>query len=213
MSATPFDSSVGSFTLLDVPDSPRHYVGQATGRPFAETLSYIRGAAYPNGPVRIERVEGRRRPSDVIWIDVGALIVSPRAAAVLQGFSGWSPYPVEVFDGRDNPVPGYVGVAVRGRCGRVTDDLMRVEGEGKWANYVGLRFAVETWDGSDLFSPVSGPGPIATAPLRDALKKAKLTNLRLTALPEVRTNKALVDRLVANRKGVYAAEIDQSSTT
>lgn len=186
------------------PGSLREFGGSAIDRRWDELMSFSRGTTFPDRPVRIEWQEGNKSPADVIWLDVLQLVISARFFDALAGFTGWSTYPVEVYDGWGNRVPGYAGLVITGRCERVVEDLLRVEGTGPWAEYVGLQFELDFWDGSDLFYPRHGPGPIATAALREALRRAKITNLRATQLPKVRTNKDMVDRMRENRKGPYA---------
>jgi hypothetical protein len=202
---------MADFAVLQWPEPGGAYFGIPVGPNLVELTSYAWGEAQPAEPVRIERNVGRRKPGDVVWIDVGKLVVSPRVVAALTGFSGWSPYPVAVHDGRGEFVPGYVGLGITGRSDPTRSDLTRVEGEGRWAEYVGLWFPLDTWDGADIFCPAIGPGPVVTARLGAALRKANLGNLLVVPLPEYRTNKASIDWLIARGKGAYAADVDLTS--
>jgi hypothetical protein len=53
------------------------------------------------------------------------MLVSQRFVVALDEaeITGWMSYPVEVTGSRGEPLPGYHGFAVTGRCGRIDDDL------------------------------------------------------------------------------------------
>ena len=132
-------------------------------------------------------------------------IVSTRFIDVLKDFKGWSTYPVEVHDGWGAMVPGFAGLAILGRCGRMLHDLSRTETDKRWGwqNYVGLYFDPNTWDGSDIFYPTFGRGPVITSRLRDALRKAEITNIHMERLSDARTEKRMVDDMRMKRAGPY----------
>lgn len=205
------DLTMADFVVLDNHPSSTAFRGQHPGQTVEEFWMYSCGEALPAEPVRIERHMGRRQPSNVIWFGVRELVVSPRVVAVFTGFSGWSPYPVEVFDGRGEFVPDYVGLGITGRSGPTRSDLTRVKGEGRWAEYIGLSFPLETWDGADIFYPAVGPGPVVTARLGAALRKAKLGNFRVVPLPEYRSIKSSIDRSIALGRGAYADDVERPS--
>jgi hypothetical protein len=50
---------------------------------------------------------------------------------------------------------------------------------------IGLRFAPETWDDSDVFSPEGTAWVLVTEAVRDALMKAKVRNMSLTRITEI----------------------------
>jgi hypothetical protein len=194
------------FSLLSVPSSTRAFGASPDGTALADLFRYVRGDATPPHPVRVPWGEGRRTPSDVLWIGVVELVVSPRFLDALTGCSGWSTFPVELIDGHGNDVPGYAGLAVSGRCDRVVHDLARVKTDGRWPEYVGLLFDPDRWDGSDIFYPRRGSGPIVTKRLADRLRRAKVTNIIITPLPEVTRDKGMVDRMRQQRAGPYAED-------
>lgn len=198
-----------SFITLNDPMGRAFAHSGLGGLSIIEVNRYARGLAVPASPVRIEWGSGKRKPADIIWLGVAELAVSPMFLDTVKQFTGWSTYPVEVYDGWGSLEPGYAGLAITGRCGRMLHNLSRVEGEGKWAEYVGLEFAPETWDGSDMFYPSIGAGAIISKPLHDALRKAKITNYLATPLPEIRRSKEMVDRMRETRQGPYADEHTQ----
>lgn len=192
------------FYWINWPGSRNEFGANILGQVWDQLMSFSKAQALPSRPVQIVWHQGARTPSDVIWIGVVQLVVSARFIEVLKDFTGWTTFPVEVYDDRGKQVPGYEGLAITGRCDRVTHDFSRVVGDGLRAQYVGLQFSIELWDGADIFYPKLGPGPIVTAPLREALRRAKITNLRATQLPKVRMNKHMVDGLREKRRGPYA---------
>lgn len=108
-----------------------------------------------------------------------------------NGVTGWATYPVEVYGRKGEPLPGYHGFAVTGReCRRdrsrsqvVTKQA--VPGGEPFEVYKGLYFYEEDWDGSDIFRVSSSGGTIVTEKVYKSLKRAKVTNVRLTPLPEI----------------------------
>lgn len=171
---------------------PRDFGGHSRD----EIEQYSRGEARPATPVRLTWGRGGGTPSDAIWITVRGLVASPRLLGVLVRFTGWTTYPVEVIDKSGAPVEGYSGIAITGRCGAALYDRSRIERSLHriGTDYIGLYFDLESWDGTDLFYPSVGPGPIVAANLAKALRKSKISNVFLEALPNVRASTDMVDR-------------------
>jgi hypothetical protein len=146
----------------------------------------------PEQPVRIDWYMGRKVPEDVIWAAT-APIVSGKFIALLQenGFTGWTTYPVEVFDKAGTRVEDYSGLAVTGRCGPVDRSKSMSVLERYPARTVpklkGYFFDPETWDGTDLFMPSAefDARIFITVAVRDVLRRAKVKNIRMPALDEV----------------------------
>jgi hypothetical protein len=131
------------------------------------------------------------------------LAASPRLLEVLNAFNGWNGYPLEVIDGFGELVPGYRGIAITGRCGRLVSDVTRIEGPAGQEFYVGLHFPVETWSGDDIFLPRSSLRIVITRKLRDEIVKAKIRNITIENLTEVRLLKTSVDSWMRNKTGPY----------
>jgi hypothetical protein len=159
-----------------------------------DPLALTRGEIVPSEPIRFHHDEGRRL-YDLVGTTWALLkLVSDRVKSVLaeNRFTGWTTYPVEIYDRRGEPVGGYNGFAVTGRCGPIDESLSSVltlppavpAGEAL-PHRIGLRFQPEAWDGSDVFSPDGTAWAFVTEPVRDALVQAKATNLTLTRITEV----------------------------
>jgi hypothetical protein len=187
------------------PDYTRFYaLGESFGRgafrvdalgelPGGDPYALTRGEVEPEAPLRFRHDQGSR-VEDYIGTTWAVLhLVSDRFLGVLQGFSGWRTYPVEIYDRHGEPVPGYHGLAASGRCGPIEDELSPVEvlpppvPEGEaMPHRIGIRFRPETWDGNDVFCPDDGSAwTLMTQEVRDALVAAKITGIDLDRITEI----------------------------
>ena len=180
---------------LDDPGASRPYRGKFT--PHDATLALSRGEVRPQSTVRISHAMGADTPGDVIWTTSGdPLIVHSRVIDLLAAnhFSGWTTYSVDVFSRGGDLVPGYLGLAITGRCGRVDLTRSKVvlrEFPGGWIpHFLGHYFVPDTWDGSDLFMEATdslgktSARRFTSEPVHDVFKTAKVTNLHFTRLTE-----------------------------
>ena len=147
-------------------------------------------------PISFEHDEGTRT-EDFLGTTWAALdLLSDRFVEVLSGFTGWQTYAV-VIVGRDGErVPGYHGLSVTGRCGRVEWERSErvilpapVPGGRTTGGWRGLYFSPSSWDGSDIFVPNDGSTfVIVTDEVRAAAEDARLTNVRFARLTEFERN-------------------------
>lgn len=136
---------------------------------------------------------GRFTPTDVIWTSlVAPIIVSDRLVAILrhEGFVGWDTFNVSLKGKSGEPIDGYSGLVVRGRCGKIEDTLSvqfdKTMPAGVFPWWRGLYFDPATWDGSDFFMPAGNVGWVfVTEAVKRALEKAKVRNVEFIALSEV----------------------------
>ncbi len=159
-----------------------------------DPLALKRAEVSPSEPIRFHHDEGTRLYDLIGTTDAVLDLVSDRFVAVLSDndFSGWRTYEIEIYDDAGRSVPGYHGLSATGSCGPIDDALSPVmpvappipQGE-TLPHRLGLRFHPETWDGSDVFVPVGTAHLMMTEPVRDALAKAKVTNVRLDRITEV----------------------------
>jgi len=103
---------------------------------------------------------GRRAPGDFIWTqDPLIVIVSDRVKQALEsnGLTGWRTYPVQLRDESERTMLGFSGLTITGRCGSLdwsrSLPVLRTYRSGTFANYRGIFFREDSWDGSDLFMP------------------------------------------------------------
>jgi hypothetical protein len=159
----------------------------------AQAFALTRGELRPVEPVRAKWMMGRSKPAEIIWTGMAApLLVSNRVISILrdEGFTGWSFYRVALTGRSGEPVEGYSGLVVEGRCGAVDDHqstkIDRIMPGGAFHWWRGLYFDPATWDGSDLFMATGGAGWIfVVADVKRSLEKAKVRNVVLTPLDAV----------------------------
>ena len=164
--------------------------------PQDETIDYFaiaRAETDPPRPFRFVYASGSK-PQDLIGTGTVSLyLLTVRVFEILKnvGPTGWQALPVEVSGRKGKPVDGYRCLAVTGRCGPVLWDKGRKirkpppvpQGRGYDA-WVGLFFDTETWDGSDIFTPEGTTYKIVSKRVMEALTRAKVTNIKFTALTD-----------------------------
>lgn len=139
--------------------------------------------------------------TDFLWSTYTPIVcVSERVLRLLENeeFVGWGTYPVEVYDRKGSPLPGYWGFAVlgpnlehdRSMSAVLTKPPPTLRGH-EYQVYKGLYFRADGWDGSDFFL-VEG-FTVVTERVRKEFKRHRITNVRLTSLVEVEVD-VLLDR-------------------
>jgi hypothetical protein len=184
----------GRFYLLSAGLAPGALAVEPVGK-VRNPRELIRADRKPRQPVRFRREDGSR-PMDLIpttWADL--CLVSERVIAVLEegGFSGWTTFPVEITGRGGKEVPGYHGLAITGRCGAIDNSLTPKqlvppdvpEGEPVEGR-IGVLFEHGSWDGSDLFCTHKGTFLFVTEAGKDALGRAKLSNVALERITEIK---------------------------
>lgn len=136
-----------------------------------------------------------RKLCDFIWVSL-VPIIHQRVVDLLTlgGVTGWATYPVQVFDQQGEPAPGYHGLRITGRCQSMYLDAAhsRIVYEelpgGRFPYYQGLYIPIETWDRSDMFTSSDHKTAyvVVTEKVRVLFAKAKVTNVRLYPVSEVR---------------------------
>lgn len=157
-----------------------------------EEISITRCESRPLGPVAVRHARGEALPGDIVWTGmVVPLIVSQRFIDILldNRFTGWGTYPVEVYSKSGELLRGYYGFCISGRCGPIEYEKSQVIYEdmpgGRVPSYKGLYFEPGTWDGSDFFMPSDRGGwKFTLEPVKRALQKAKIRNIRFDRLDE-----------------------------
>jgi hypothetical protein len=157
-----------------------------------ETFGLTRAEMQPSHPITVEWAMGSAKPGDVIWTTMAVVvIVSDTVVQLLRshGFTGWSLYDVSVRDKQGQLIPGYSGLAITGRCGKIdytrTVVVPRVYPAGIFPIGKGLLFDPESWDGSDLFMPADKVGyKFMVDRVKKALERAKIRNVSFTPLDQ-----------------------------
>ncbi|HVG64323.1 MAG TPA: hypothetical protein VNA24_37525 [Hyalangium sp.] len=157
-----------------------------------EVFALTRAELHPAHPITVEWAMGSAKPGDVIWTTYAVpVIISESVVQLLRshGFTGWSLYDVSVRDKQGQPILGYSGLAITGRCGKIdyarTVVVPRVYPAGIFPIGKGLLFDPESWDGSDLFTPVGKGGFIFMVDeVKKVLERAKIRNVVFTPLEQ-----------------------------
>jgi hypothetical protein len=108
-----------------------------------------------------------------------------------NNIKGWSTYPITLLDKKKQPIEGYVGLVVTGKCGPTLKEKRErktkydAEIDNIYSVYVGFYFDPITWDGSDIFSPEGTAVIIVTEKVKTAFEQAGITNVTFTPLTEV----------------------------
>jgi hypothetical protein len=186
---------------LDDPVANRPYRGKVDWHDMSVEVS--RAELAPRGTLSVGWAMGSATPSEIIWTTSLAVIVHARIIDIFDrnGFTGWTTHPVQVSSKSGELIHDYFVLGISGRCGPV--DLSRSaielrEYPGGWVpHFRGHYFAPDTWDGSDLFmhSPDAlGNVSLArfiTDPVRKALKRAAIPNLRIDRLTDITADVAV----------------------
>jgi hypothetical protein len=124
---------------------------------------------------------------------VSFYLISDRMKTILEenGLTGWKCFPVRIFDKKRNEVLGYHGFSITGRCGPIDREMatiiekQRAPGWPMSKFYKGLYVGLDNWDNTDFFIPEKSAWLIITKRAADALKKNKITNLRMENLADI----------------------------
>ncbi|BCX04242.1 MAG: hypothetical protein KatS3mg053_2180 [Candidatus Roseilinea sp.] len=143
-------------------------------------------------PLRLGAYMGSQA-ADFLWAGLAHIIcVSSRVIDLLivNQVTGWSTYPVEVFDRKGQLLAEYLGFAVTGaECHRDrgrSQVVTKLNAAGRPIRvYKGLYFDESQWDGSDFFLVQPLNSIAVTEKVYRLFKRAKVTNVRLTPLIQV----------------------------
>ncbi|RMG23878.1 MAG: hypothetical protein D6732_24330, partial [Methanobacteriota archaeon] len=158
-----------------------------------DEFALVRGEILPEKPIRF-RYHSGSKPYDLIGTTYAPLyLVSDCVIHVFEqeGFTGWLTYPVEVYGKKGERLEGYHGFAVSGRCGPIDNTLSRREwrpappGGNPYLAWIGLYFDLSSWDGSDIFVPVSSGYIIVVERVKEALERVGITNVMFDRLTEI----------------------------
>jgi hypothetical protein len=162
------------------------HIGAGPDTDFALT----RGEWRPDHPVAVGH-DGGGAPQDLVWAGPICVLVNRRVVDLLQEhqFTGWGTYAVDLRGKHGEPIEGYVGLAVHGRCGPVDKSrakaAWRQYPKGMFLERQGFYFDPESWDGSDFFMTTGEHGAkLVTDAVRAAFTKAKIRNATFSPLLE-----------------------------
>ncbi len=114
---------------------------------------------------------------DVLFFDDGVnMVISERLFRLLKNnnITGWKTYPVSI----NNVKNKYYGFQIIGK----SDKLIEPRDEGF---YKGYKFDVNTWDGSDFFSPNDTNLRFITEKLKVLLENNEVTNIDIDNIKDI----------------------------
>ncbi len=158
---------------------------------------------------------------DVVTAGQGLLLgISGRVVKLLQdnNITGCKFYPITINDHEDL---SYYLLTITGRCGafdisksKVMETIEYPESviqnsnivipKGKFSIMKGFHFPLESWDGSDFFTPEGGGDIIVTERVKDLLKKHKVTNVVLENIKDMVWNSGIYPENTA--RGILQSE-------
>ncbi|MEM0942127.1 MAG: DUF1629 domain-containing protein [Bacteroidota bacterium] len=127
-------------------------------------------------------------------------LISNKIKAVLEdnNFTGWQNFAINVLDKQGQEIKGYHGLSITGRCGPVDYSKFseiiekRLVPNGPLVKYgKGLYVGLDKWNGGDFFVPEKSGGIVVTKRTAEALKKNKLTNVKLQNLAEIEIDQSM----------------------
>lgn len=135
------------------------------------------------GPLRDVVITGYAVPNVVSQAFVEALSSA--------GCTGWSLFPVTVYDKQGVPAGAFHGFQVVGECGpidwRKSQPVpVRLPG-GVFPRLRGMYFTDGTWDGSDVFGPTENGFVFMTEKAVSVLKRSRISNLDAEPIEGVMT--------------------------
>lgn len=157
-----------------------------------QAAALLKGELKLQHPLKLKGYMGGQ-PTDFLWSSLASLvIISQRVIELLKShaFTGWSAYPVEVYDRKGEPLLDYSGLAITGRAGKqdrsrstIITKPAPVPGGKPYQVYKGFYFDERQWDGSDIFLVDSFK--VVTQRVQRAFERAKVSNVRFTTLVDV----------------------------
>jgi len=171
---------------------PDAFRGDPTEGVIEDVFALLGGSEKHSEPIRFEyHYSGGTAVCDVVWTTFGAsVLVSDRVVTNLREghFSGWTTYPVELYDKSRIRIPDYHGLVVTGRSGaidRSRSEKVRhpiIPGTKPADFWRGLFFKDDRWDGSDIFLPEGTGYIIVVERVKNALESLSIPNIKFERL-------------------------------
>ncbi len=127
-------------------------------------------------PFEMEVDEGKKFYDWIDFQDTSNHLISNKFYDLLKSnsISGWQAFEVDI----KSIELVYHGFQVLGKSGK----LIKPKEKGF---YTGMKFDIDSWDGSDIFSPEGTTFTICTQKVVNIIKKNKLTNIDYESVDEI----------------------------
>lgn len=132
---------------------------------------------------------------DFISLSSGSkYLISEKCVSILEKhkITGWKSYAANL---KNIDLPGinnYKMLAIKGRCGPINDNLSKyavlppyVPNGPEIKGYFGMLFEMESWDGSDIFSPKGMSGAYVTSKVKNIFEENNITNCVFLRITEI----------------------------
>ena len=164
----------------------------AEALPDREQLQLLaQGKSAITEPIQFDAAQGREA-TDFLWTQlITPVCISESAIRILMKnkVSGWSTYPVEVFDQEGKLYPYYFGLAVTGATCEADYSRSAVVSKPpptprgiSYDVFRGLYFDEDQWDGSDMFWV--GGVRVVVERVKEIFVRYNVRNVRFTPLAE-----------------------------
>lgn len=158
-----------------------------------KAIKLFTGEWRPPEPV-IMRAYAGKEATDIIYSGMMPLLcISQRLFDLFRDnqFTGWDTFPVELHGHQDEPIPGYHGLVITSYVGPQDKSRGPLYNRPPYTDTgpplvarMGFFFDENMWDGSDIFR-AHVAHIIVNKRVRNALKQAKITNVRFKPLLEI----------------------------
>jgi hypothetical protein len=123
-------------------------------------------------------------------------LISDRFKKALEDnhLTGWKTYLIKLYDKKENEIFGYHGFSIVGTSGRLDyrqSEIIekRLVPTGPICKYYkGVQVNMDSWDGSDFFTPGETYEIVISEKAANILKKEKITNIYLEDLRDIENN-------------------------
>ena len=150
-----------------------------------------RGEWLPEKPLQAKWSFGPPQPSGIVGGGApGIIFISKQVQRFLEEYklTGWSTYPILLYDQTGKVCHGFTGLSITGRCGPIDEERGEmVPGQAPNTStpyFRGIFFDESTWDGSDFFTPQDGGGTFVTEAVKRAFEENGITDFDFTPLTE-----------------------------
>lgn len=152
-------------------------------------------------PVVFKQAFGKKYTDILDTGRVNLFLISDRLKKILEEneLTGWKTFPIKLYDKKDNEIFGYNGFSITGYCDPIDYSKSEII-EKKYASngpivkfYKGKFFDLNSWNGTNFFSPRGKLNIFIDKKTADLLKKNKITNLNLINLAEAEVDVKILD--------------------